>query len=64
VILLTLLISKRYIPYTDFLKQFLTENASRHAYRLSMNDFRQESWLTNLPLYAAERILSIDCPVH
>ena len=46
------------------LKQFVTENASRHAYRLSMNDFRQESWLTNLPLYAAERILSIDCPVH
>lgn len=25
------------------LKQFVTENASRHAYRLSMNDFRQES---------------------
>lgn len=38
------------------LKQFVLENASRHAYRLSMNEYRQEDWLTNLPLYAVEHL--------
>ncbi|MGN0222215.1 MAG: hypothetical protein ACI4BA_08900 [Prevotella sp.] len=39
------------------LKQFVAENASRRAYRLSMNEYRQEDWLTNLPLYAVEHLL-------
>ena len=38
------------------LKQFVLENASRQAYRLSMNEYRQEDWLTNLPLYAVEHL--------
>ncbi|MGM9703475.1 MAG: ATP-binding protein [Prevotella sp.] len=41
------------------LRQFVIENSSRQAYRLSMNDYREEDWLTNLPLYAVERLLKV-----
>ena len=27
---------------------------SKMAYRVSMSDFREESWMTNLPLWAVE----------
>ena len=31
----------------------------------SMNDYRQEEWLTNIPLYAVEHlILKINCTDH
>lgn len=38
------------------LRQFVTDNHSEAAYRLSMSDYRVESWMTNVPLYAAEAI--------
>lgn len=36
------------------LRQFVTDNGSETAYRTSMSKYRQESWMTNLPLYAME----------
>ena len=43
---------------------YATQKSSR-AYRLSMNDYRQEEWLTNIPLYAVEHlILKISCTDH
>lgn len=36
------------------LRQFVTDNDSEIAYRTSMSNYRQESWLTNIPLYAVE----------
>jgi predicted AAA+ superfamily ATPase len=38
------------------LRQFVSENESRVAYRVSMSNFREESWMTNLPLYAVNTI--------
>lgn len=38
------------------LRQFVTDHESEIAYRTSMSNYRQESWLTNIPLYAAEVI--------
>ncbi len=35
------------------LRQFVAEQKVKKAYRLSMNGYRQEEWLTNVPLYAA-----------
>ena len=35
------------------LRQFASDNATQTAYRFSMNPFRKEEWLTNVPLYAA-----------
>ena len=34
------------------LRQFVADNRSKKAYRISMNDYQQEDWVTNLPLYA------------
>ena len=34
------------------LRQFVNDNQSKKAYRISMNDYKQESWVTNIPLYA------------
>lgn len=36
------------------LRQFVSDNGSETAYRMSMSKYRQESWMTNLPLYAVE----------
>lgn len=38
------------------LRQFVNDNRTQTAYRLSMSNYRQETWMTNLPLYAAETI--------
>lgn len=38
------------------LKQFVADNQSKTAYRLSMSNYRQESWMTNVPLYQVETI--------
>ena len=38
------------------LSQFVADNHSPEAYRLSMSSYRRESWMTNIPLYAAETI--------
>lgn len=38
------------------LRQFVADNDSETAYRTSMSNYRQESWLTNLPLYAVETL--------
>lgn len=38
------------------LRQFVTENHPEIAYRLSMSNHREESWLTNIPLFAVETI--------
>jgi hypothetical protein len=38
------------------LRQFVCENASKTAYRVSMSNYRSESWMTNLPLYAISNI--------
>jgi hypothetical protein len=34
------------------LRQFVADNQSKKAYRISMNDYLQEDWVTNVPLYA------------
>lgn len=38
------------------LRQFAADYSPIEAFRLSMSDYRRESWMTNLPLYAAETI--------
>lgn len=38
------------------LRQFVTDNETQTAYRLSMSNYRQEAWMTNIPLYATETI--------
>lgn len=38
------------------LRRFVEENASERAYRISMSDFREESWMINLPLFAVEAL--------
>lgn len=38
------------------LRQFVADNESDKAYRTSMSNYREESWMTNLPLYAIETI--------
>ncbi|MDE6826654.1 MAG: ATP-binding protein [Paramuribaculum sp.] len=38
------------------LHMFVDEFASQKAYRISMSDYRDEGWLTNLPLYAVDRL--------
>ena len=34
------------------LRQFVADNQSKKVYRISMNDYLQEDWVTNVPLYA------------
>lgn len=34
------------------LRQFVADNRAKKAYRISMNDYQQEDWVTNVPLYA------------
>lgn len=34
------------------LRQYVMDNQPKMAYRISMNDYKEEDWLTNLPLYA------------
>ena len=34
------------------LRQFVADNQSKKAYRISMNDYQQGDWGTNVPLYA------------
>lgn len=36
------------------LRQFVCDNKTKKAYRISMNDFKQEDWVTNVPLYAVD----------
>lgn len=38
------------------LRQFVADYSPVDAFRLSMSDYRRESWMTNLPLYAAESL--------
>lgn len=38
------------------LRQFVDDNKSEVAYRLSMSTYRQEGWLTNIPLYCVSTI--------
>lgn len=38
------------------LRQFVSDNGSATAYRLSMSDYRKESWMTNIPLYCINTI--------
>ena len=38
------------------LRQFVAVNKPETAYRVSMSNYRQESWMTNLPLYAVETL--------
>lgn len=40
------------------LRLFVSENNIKKAYRLSMNDYKQEEWVTNVPLYAIDSVLS------
>lgn len=39
------------------LRMFVTENQSATAYRVSMSNYRQEDWMTNVPLYAVGTIV-------
>ncbi len=38
------------------LRQFVLDNKTDTAYRTSMSNFREEEWMTNLPLYAVSSI--------
>lgn len=38
------------------LRQFVSQNNCITAYRLSMSNYREEEWMTNIPLYAAQLI--------
>lgn len=38
------------------LRQFVLDNGTDTAYRTSMSNFREEKWMTNLPLYAVSSI--------
>lgn len=38
------------------LRQFVEDNHPQVAYRISMNDYRSEDWVTNIPLWAAESL--------
>lgn len=38
------------------LRQFVADNQTETAYRTSMSNYRMESWMTNIPLYAIENI--------
>lgn len=39
------------------LRAFVEKNKSKMAIRTSMSDFREETWLTNLPLYAINELI-------
>lgn len=41
------------------LKSYCLRYEPKYAIRTSMSDYRKEEWLTNLPLYAINGILSI-----
>lgn len=36
------------------LRQFVTDNSSLHGVRFSMSDYREQDWLTNVPLWAVK----------
>ena len=36
------------------LRQFVADNQSPKAFRSSMNDYKEEEWVTNVPLYAVD----------
>lgn len=38
------------------LRQFVEDNKSEMAYRVSMSPYRKEEWLTNIPLYCVQTI--------
>lgn len=38
------------------LRQFVLDNPNTHGIRLSMSPYREQDWMTNIPLYAAERL--------
>lgn len=40
------------------LRAFVEKNKSKMAIRTSMSDFREETWLTNLPLYAINELIA------
>ena len=40
------------MPSIQSLRQFVADNRPKKAYRISMNDYQQEDWVTNVPLYA------------
>ena len=39
------------------LRQFVADHGTQRAYRISMNPYRKEDWLTNVPLYAVNECL-------
>ncbi len=38
------------------LRQFVADNSIDTAYRVSMSNYREESWMTNIPLYAVSTL--------
>lgn len=38
------------------LRQFVLDHEGTHGVRLSMSPYREQDWMTNYPLYAAERV--------
>ena len=39
------------------LRQFVSDNHPKKAYRISMNDYKKEDWVENVPLYAVGAII-------
>ena len=39
------------------LRQFVLDHEGTHGVRLSMSPYREQDWMTNYPLYAAELIV-------
>ena len=38
------------------LRQFVLDHEGTHGIRLSMSPYREQDWMTNIPLYLAERV--------
>lgn len=39
------------------LRQFVLNHLGTHGVRLSISPYREQDWMTNYPLYAAERVV-------
>lgn len=43
-------------PHAQSLKMYCRKYEPEYAVRISMSDYREQEWMTNLPLYAAENL--------
>ena len=46
------------------LRQFVLDHEGTHGIRLSMSPYREQDWMTNIPLYLAERVIAKIMPAR